>query len=561
MKKIHFDLSHILSQSSVAVYAPRPKEKMSLEELLPLLEERPNDSFLHATAFKAILALDPSQAHAAFVRLHQRHAMVQGLFLAAALVREDFKEIAALIPLERRDMLTASSPLRYLKILQQKDHRDHQTWIRYFRKNIAEHLPLTPQPPEAHPVFPRESEPGCTLHISEAARTLPVPEPEDVMPDMEVFKAAMHKLYSIGAIFGQEMRHQASLSPWALQRNWTLDTSVECGRNRYRISGPQTSYGRGIELDRARVSCAMEVVERFSSYATIKDDVIISCAQEYPLIQGTFEEVRALGKNPLDPSALRLEAPYAGESLYWMEGHMENGEQAVSALIPAQCVFLFCNLDEPDLFSGLSSTGLASGTTLDQAKVSALLEVIERDSQATHVFDPSRCFRITSRDPVLAALLREYADKGIEIQFQDITGPMGIPCYRCYVIGPQGQIITGTAAHLDGKKALISAMTETPYPFPHGPTSKRDPRDLPVRTVEDLPAYGTGSPTGDRALLETVLNGSGFPTCYADITCRRLGFPVVRAIIPGLEIMTDFDEFSRVSPRLFAHYLEVTDRG
>jgi len=561
MEKIHFDLSHIFSQSSVAVYAPRPKEDMDLEKIILQLATRPNDSFLHATAFKLILALDPHNASATFSRLGLDNGIVQGLFLAAALIRKNWQDILQLIPREKWADLAQASPLNYLKILLQKDHSIHQHWINAFRENIAEHTTILPEKNLTAPIFVPPSAPAPVMTVAHAAGTLPAPEPEEIMSNMDVFKAAMHKLYSIGAIFGQEMRHQASLSPWALQRNWTLDTSVECDRNSYRISGPQTSYGRGIELDRARVSCAMEVVERFSSYATIQDNVIISCAQDYPLIKGSFEELRTLEKNPLDPSTLRLEAPYAKESLYWMQAHMENGEHALPAYVPVQCVFLFCNLDEPDLFSGLSSTGLASGTTLDQAKVSAILEVIERDSQATHIFDPARCFRITSGEPVLSALLKEYADKGIELQFQDITGPMGIPCYRCYVIGPEGQIITGTAAHLDGPKALISAMTETPYPFPNGPTSRRDPQDLPVLKIEDLPAYSTGSPTGDRALLETLLNGNGLRTYYADITCRRLGFPVVRAIIPGLEIMTDFDEFSRVSPRLYAHYLEVSGQG
>ena len=560
MKKIHFDLSHIFSQSSVAVYAPRPKEPMELHELFSLIEERPNDSFLHATAFKAILALDSHTALTSCERLEHDTASIQGLFLTAALIREDFKEILSMIPREKWAILAAASPLNYLKVLLQKDHALHQTWVKQLRENIAEHTPINKQMSDLSPFLPEKAAHAPTMQSTEAARIISLPEPEESLPYMEVFKAAMHKLYSIGAIFGQEMRHQASLSPWALQRNWTLDTSVSCGRNSYRLSGPQTSYGRGIKLDRARVSCAMEVVERFSSYANIKDDVIIGCAQDYPLIRGSFEELRDQGKNPLDPSTLRLEAPYAGESLYWMQAQMENGKRAVRAYVPVQCVFLFCNLDEPDLFSGLSSTGLASGTSLDQAKVSAILEVIERDSQATHIFDPAHCFRITSNEPDLAALLKEYRKRGIEVQFQDITGPMGIPCYRCYVIDPDGRVITGTAAHLDGPRALISAMTETPYPFPNGPRSQRDPRNLPIRNVEDLPRHGTGSPTGDRTLLETLMNGNGLRTYYADITCRRLGFPVVRAIIPGMEIMTDFDEFSRVSPRLYEHYLEVTGR-
>jgi ribosomal protein S12 methylthiotransferase accessory factor YcaO len=42
-----------------------------------------------------------------------------------------------------------------------------------------------------------------------------------------------------------------------------------------------------------------------------------------------------------------------------------------------------------------------------------------------------------------------------------------------------------------------------------------------------------------------------------DLTRSDLDLPVVRAIVPGLELMTDFDRFARVSPRYFANYLSL----
>ena len=41
-----------------------------------------------------------------------------------------------------------------------------------------------------------------------------------------------------------------------------------------------------------------------------------------------------------------------------------------------------------------------------------------------------------------------------------------------------------------------------------------------------------------------------------DLTRKDIGLPVVRAIVPGMEIIGDFDEFSRVHPELFEKYLE-----
>lgn len=146
------------------------------------------------------------------------------------------------------------------------------------------------------------------------------------------------------------------------------------------------------------------------------------------------------------------EVPYENELLYWMEGEQADGNTSRPILIPAQCVFLFCNLD--------------------------------------------------------------------------------------------------------GKRALVSAMTETPYPYPNGPASNPAPEGLPIIRFEELPDYSTGSPGQDLAILEAVLDANGYKPIYVDLTRDDIGIPVVKAIIPGLELMADFDQFSRVSPRLLRHVLK-----
>ncbi|WP_462325524.1 YcaO-like family protein [Desulfoplanes sp.] len=561
MQKIHYDLSHIRSHASVALFAPKPKEEPNLEELMDMLTQRPMDSFLHAFAVRQTLSL-PRETIMALQQRFAKDRVIMSLVLATCLLRDDLKEVLKVVPGERQKELARISPLNYCRVLLQNDHADHQALVQTFRKNIDGHEPVGSL--DIQQVFD-ERIPSPTANpspppIVQIRQEMVEVAPEPLPPRMQVFKEAMHKLYSIGAIFGQEMRHQASLSPWAIQRNWALDVGTTIGKNVFRLSGPQTSYGRGLDLPGARVSCAMEIVERFSSYANISAGMVTGCTRTYPLVRGSYEELRTQGMDPLDPGELCLEVPYAGESLYWMEGHTHGGGRAKTVRIPVQCAFLFSNLDEPDLFSGLSSTGLAAGTLMDQAKTNAIVEVIERDSKGTRLFDPCACFRIVTDDPELGRLLKRYTNRGIEVQFQDITGELGVPCYRCYVIGPEGQTITGTAANLDGKKALVSAMTETPYPFPNGPKSGRDPRDLPVKKAEELPTFATGSPTGDRILLETLLEKNGLTAYYGDLTSKRLGFPVVRAIIPGLEIMTDFDGFSRVSPRLYGHYAQITGK-
>lgn len=46
----------------------------------------------------------------------------------------------------------------------------------------------------------------------------------------------------------------------------------------------------------------------------------------------------------------------------------------------------------------------------------------------------------------------------------DITTPLGVPCCKCFVVSEEGRVVKGTGAHLNARRALLAAMTETPYP-------------------------------------------------------------------------------------------------
>ncbi len=237
-----------------------------------------------------------------------------------------------------------------------------------------------------------------------------------------------------------------------------------------------------------------------------------------------------------------------------MEGEERKGGTTRPVLVPVQCVFLFCNLDEISLFSGLGSTGLASGNSREQARVSALLEDLERHAEATIPYHPRHCFRLESRDPEIADLLADYEKRGIHVRFQDLTTELGIPCYKSFVVGPRGEIVKGTGAHLDGRKALLSALMETPHPYPGGPHATRKSEDLPTRVLEELPDWDRGSWKENLDVLERLLEANGFRAVYVDLTREDLGIPVVKAIVPGMELTADFDRFSRVSRRLFVNY-------
>ncbi len=72
--------------------------------------------------------------------------------------------------------------------------------------------------------------------------------------------------------------------------------------------------------------------------------------------------------------------------------------------------------------------------------------------------------------------------------------------------------------------------------------------------LEDLPDYSLPSAEANRRLLEGVLAGHGRSPLYVELTRADLDLPVVRALIPGLELNAEWDRFSRPGLRLFARY-------
>ena len=66
-------------------------------------------------------------------------------------------------------------------------------------------------------------------------------------------------------------------------------------------------------------------------------------------------------------------------------------------------------------------------------------------------------------------------------------------------------------------------------------------------------------------MLEELLIRNGRTPVYVNLTRTGLDFPVIRALVPGMELASDSDAFSRVPWRLYLNYLRLfagdTDQG
>jgi len=562
-----YELRLLTTESATGYFGCIPGTDLGYEGFLAYARRHPNDEFMRRHLLRIIGGWDEPRLKQCIAGLGLEDRFLRALLWEATQVRPHPKHYQRNFPLKTLEPLVAHTPLVDLKAHLLKDRGRHQKWIALFRENILEHRPL-PHPatirwraPVSKPGINRLPEPRKTLkqlveqsrpHAKAAAAPAPGPE--------QVHALALERLRQAGVSVGHEMRHTASLSPIALLRRWQMKTTVRSGRHDLALSGELTAYGRGIDFEAARAACIMEVVERCSSFATFDGRGPAGYANPPQLIHGRLSDLRRDGTAALDPNDLALEAPYRDDPLYWLEAREQTLTGPRSIFIPAQCVFLFCNLDEIKLFSALGSTGLGAGVTTAGARLSALNEVVERDCEGTTPFDPALCFEIETQDERLAALLESYRTNGVHLQFQDLTPPMGLPCCKCFVAGVDGRIAKGAGAHLDARRALLAALTETPFAYPGGPPSQPAMPGLVRVPLEALPNYACGDPEQELQTVETLLLANGFRPIYADLTRADIGLPVVRAIVPGMEILADFDRHSRVHPRLYANYLKLASK-
>ncbi|WP_243545797.1 YcaO-like family protein [Pseudodesulfovibrio tunisiensis] len=546
----------------VGMFAADPAPNLSFNEMIDHLRQHPFDTYMHEFVLRkfgdfrtrklAKLIKDVMRDNC------ESDPILGAILYEAVISHQRHAELLPLFDGVDPNFLAEHTPTIHIRSRMVDGQSLHRQWTRIFADNLFDHAPLpAPDQTGLAPLF-AEKELDSLAPVTAAdvlARLkdkLPAPNPR--RPLQETISHATEVLEKADAFLGPAMEHRASLSPVARLRHWMVKTRVDNGNLSNSLEGLQTCYGRGLDSDTAEASYLMELAERFSSYASVGNKGILNRTREYPLTLAAHGELEQEAVNPAD---IRLEVPYAGQRIHWFEGHGPDQDGNIRPiLVPAQFVFLFCNLDEPSLFSALGSTGLASGNTLAEAKVSGLTEVMERDCDATIPFDPTRCFTVTTDDPTINKLMFNYHMQNIHAWFQDMTPEYGVPCYKAFVTGPHGDVNKGTGCDLNGKRALISAMTETAYPCP-GPPSAPVPEGLPIRRLEDLPDLSAGSAEGDLMILEHTLLANNLSPAYADLTRRDLNIPVVRAMVPGLELIADFDQYSRVSPRLFRNYLNM----
>jgi ribosomal protein S12 methylthiotransferase accessory factor len=226
--------------------------------------------------------------------------------------------------------------------------------------------------------------------------------------------------------------------------------------------------GGGALHERAAVVAAIaETVERHS--ATYRPD--------HAIIQASWRELAMRGDNAVSPEKLRLFTdvqlaepgfPFVGFTddltISWVPGiDLASGART---WLPASLVFLTAPSREPAGRIGYgTSSGLAASCTWDEAALSGLLELVERDGFCTAWHNGLSMPRIDpASDPKVSAFFdRHVRPAGLPVALVDLSGFCQVPSVLAVVRNEDNDIAPiglGAAAAGDPRRAIIKAVIE-----------------------------------------------------------------------------------------------------
>lgn len=136
-----------------------------------------------------------------------------------------------------------------------------------------------------------------------------------------------------------------------------------------------------------------------------------------------------------------------------------------TSLLPAELIFVPYPTSEAERIFGSSSTGLASGNSLTEATLHALLEVLERDAISMNK-PRDRSHRIENADlpAPFSMLAAAWHEVGVELAVRYVPNLLELPCFEAWLHEPGSTGVNlsgGSGLHPDRRMALTRAVCES----------------------------------------------------------------------------------------------------
>jgi ribosomal protein S12 methylthiotransferase accessory factor len=328
--------------------------------------------------------------------------------------------------------------------------------------------------------------------------------------------------------------------------------------------------GKGVTAVHAEASALCEAVERYSGNFSGQEECV----------RGSLH---SLGDTAVDPDSCLLYDPRQFElrsewnavhgpfQRVWdpFDGDAEMDWTPVWSLtrrchrlLPTAMLYFGAPVATGRRYLSANSNGNAAGSSIEDAALQGLLELIERDAVALWWYNrtPQSGVDLDAfGDPWLDELRDVYARLGREVWVIDLTSDFGIPVMAALtrrLDGAHEEIMFGFGAHLDPRLALRRALTELNQLMPqllagHGPgdpdmagwlgtaTLAREPylaadASRPALRPGDYGYVPSADLLSDLVMLQDKVEDLGMELLVLDQTRPDVGMPVVKVIVPGM---------------------------
>ena len=307
------------------------------------------------------------------------------------------------------------------------------------------------------------------------------------------------------------------------------------------------SQGKGVSPMLARVSAVMESLELWHAERV---DLHATAARiaDVPL-HYDIASLDMLERNVLGSATV----------LHWVTGRgLRSGREVPVPREYLEIDHTAVDRWQPPLFL-VTSNGLSSGNTRNEAILHGLYEVIERDALARLHDTASTTWRDVDPgsvdDDEATPLLDTMRRARCDVRIVDAAGPTGLPTFMAEIWSPSYPVwFGGAGCHLDREVALCRALTEAAQSRLTFISGARDdlgdgvytrvtdwsaPRAVRGGGEQVRFAQTPGTPTTGIdhdlgvvvAAVETV---TGVEPFAVDLSRAAIGIPVVRVIAPGL---------------------------
>jgi ribosomal protein S12 methylthiotransferase accessory factor len=216
--------------------------------------------------------------------------------------------------------------------------------------------------------------------------------------------------------------------------------------------------GKGLRQIDAKVGAYIEAIETaYTEYG--RSDLELVAATPRDVLDGASRKNAILDLCPLSSARLR-----ASGFLSCVEvSELFSGK---TVLLPAELIFFPSPRPSSERVFNSAANGVSSGSSVVEASVHGLLEVIERDAVSFHYAkDQTQPVRASTLPDALSAVVESARVADVDLHLRFVPNELGMPVFVSLLVDRsphrQGFIAIGTGCHLDPVAAAVGAVTES----------------------------------------------------------------------------------------------------